>query len=556
MKTGSAPKAGGKGSTWLSFDAARAFVRALQLGSAKEWKEYRKSGKRPSNIPSGPDSIYRDSGWVSMPDWLGYKEKGTTKGGTLPFEDARAIARALKLGSVKEWKEYSKSDKRPSNIPGNPPVTYRDDGWVSWPDWLGYAKKMMTKGGALPFEEARAFGRALKLGGEKEWYEYRKSDESPSNIPGNPAKVYRDDGWISWPDWLGYGGQSGGANYSCSVARQLRLEAFQRDVARGGALTDTERASAAAAGVTFHLHGHLFPCAQEIYTRLQRIKIADDAPRDIVIESIESLDITTANEYCCLFMLNSEGHTPVALRLFITDEPDAAIFDLDRGSDGDGASSSASSSSASSSSSSASSSSSPRKKRARGGDDEGDGSSDGDGASSSATSSSPSSSSTSKLPPPVRALSENRTRALPSEGGAHEGGEWPGEGGGGAMHTWKKQRVTKLKRLRKHGTVDDEDDDEEGDLTDSTVNGHRSAKLFRDADADDGDGGATDDEVGAKRRRKTKASPVEPVVSEYELGRRAKIKGNNKFLVSGRLLFPPMDALEDDEHPWWYKTAH
>ena len=42
-----------------------------------------------------------------------------------------------------------------------------------------------------------------------------------------------------------------------------------------------------------------------------------------------------------------------------------------------------------------------------------------------------------------------------------------------------------------------------------------------------------------KRRRKTKAAPVEPVLSEYELGRRAKIKRNNKFLVSVGLLFPP-----------------
>ena len=58
-----------------------------------------------------------------------------------------------------------------------------------------------------------------------------------------------------------------------------------------------------------------------------------------------------------------------------------------------------------------------------------------------------------------------------------------------------------------------------------------------------------------KRRRKTKAAPVEPVLSEYELGRRAKIKRNNKFLVSVGLLFPPKEALEDDEHPWWYMTA-
>ena len=54
----------------------------------------------------------------------------------------------------------------------------------------------------------------------------------------------------------------------------------------------------------------------------------------------------------------------------------------------------------------------------------------------------------------------------------------------------------------------------------------------------------------------TKAAPVdEPVLSEYELGRRAKIKRNNKFLVSVGLLFPPQEALEDDEHPWWYMTA-
>ena len=42
-----------------------------------------------------------------------------------------------------------------------------------------------------------------------------------------------------------------------------------------------------------------------------------------------------------------------------------------------------------------------------------------------------------------------------------------------------------------------------------------------------------------KQRRKTKAAPVEPILSEYELGRRAKIKRNNKFLVSVGLLFPP-----------------
>ena len=52
-----------------------------------------------------------------------------------------------------------------------------------------------------------------------------------------------------------------------------------------------------------------------------------------------------------------------------------------------------------------------------------------------------------------------------------------------------------------------------------------------------------------KRRRKTKAAPVEPVLSEYELGRRAKIKRNNKFLVSVRLLTPPPEASRTTSTP-------
>ena len=68
-------------------------------------------------------------------------------GGALPFEAARTFARTLKLGSVKEWQEYSKSGKRPSNIPSAPDKMYRDAGWVSYPNWLGYEgqKKLVIK---------------------------------------------------------------------------------------------------------------------------------------------------------------------------------------------------------------------------------------------------------------------------------------------------------------------------------------------------------------------------------------------------------------------------
>ena len=57
-------------------------VRDLKLNSIKEWKEWSKSGQRPANIPSHPDQVYRDAGWVNTADWLGYdwKQKLAARG--------------------------------------------------------------------------------------------------------------------------------------------------------------------------------------------------------------------------------------------------------------------------------------------------------------------------------------------------------------------------------------------------------------------------------------------------------------------------------------------
>ena len=126
----------------------------------------------------------------------------------LPFAMARAIVRKVTLKNQKEWWAWSKSGQRPSNIPANPHVTYRDDGWISWPDWLGYEGVTQHKD-MLSFAVARAIVQELKLKGQKEWEAWSKSGQRPSNIPSCPHKVYRDDGWISTADWLGYGSAGG-----------------------------------------------------------------------------------------------------------------------------------------------------------------------------------------------------------------------------------------------------------------------------------------------------------------------------------------------------------
>jgi hypothetical protein len=57
-------------SDFLPFEEAREFARNLKLNGDKDWKKWCKSGKKPDDIPSAPNIIYKDSGWVSWGDWL------------------------------------------------------------------------------------------------------------------------------------------------------------------------------------------------------------------------------------------------------------------------------------------------------------------------------------------------------------------------------------------------------------------------------------------------------------------------------------------------------
>ena len=60
------------------------------------------------------------------------------------------------------------------------------------------------------FEEARKFARALGLKNEKEWRKYCKGElagkvAKPEDIPADPRKPYKTQGWQGMGDWLGTG---------------------------------------------------------------------------------------------------------------------------------------------------------------------------------------------------------------------------------------------------------------------------------------------------------------------------------------------------------------
>ena len=115
---------------WRTFEAARAFVHALQLKSRPAWREYCDSGNKPADIPFNPDTVYATEGWLGYGDWLGTGRIADHLREYRSFKKARAFVRSLSLKSSVEWTTYCTSRKKPADIPAHPNGTYAHDGWA------------------------------------------------------------------------------------------------------------------------------------------------------------------------------------------------------------------------------------------------------------------------------------------------------------------------------------------------------------------------------------------------------------------------------------------
>jgi len=129
------------------------------------------------------------------------------------FDKARDWAHSLGLTSWAEWRAFKRGEFArtlgtiPHDIPRTPDKVYESDGWVDYPDFMGYRSH---KNFSCSYEQARKFARSLKLNSAKHWRQYFKGQLDndlppfPNDMPKNPHIVYRDKGWINWQDFLGY----------------------------------------------------------------------------------------------------------------------------------------------------------------------------------------------------------------------------------------------------------------------------------------------------------------------------------------------------------------
>lgn len=122
----------------------------------------------------------------------------------ISYEEAKNIAKTFGIKSRQEWNEYSKTEQfKNVNLPKQPDLVYKTQGWISWSDFLGAGNFSTKKSEFLTYEEAKKQMRELNLNSVSDWRMYTKSENFRNNMSKSPEQLYKNNGWISWKDFLG-----------------------------------------------------------------------------------------------------------------------------------------------------------------------------------------------------------------------------------------------------------------------------------------------------------------------------------------------------------------
>jgi len=175
-----------------TFNDARKYAQSLNLKGRTDWFEFCKSGKRPLDIPSNPQNLYKKQ-WKGWGDWFGTGTIATTQRKFRSFDEARSFTRKLKIKSKTNWGKFCKSGNLPTDIPVLPSRTYKTE-WKGWGDWFGTGTIAPFNREYLPLKEAKKvyqkIAKKYGLKGGNDWLEFIKTHEIPSEIPKIPWHVY------------------------------------------------------------------------------------------------------------------------------------------------------------------------------------------------------------------------------------------------------------------------------------------------------------------------------------------------------------------------------
>ena len=166
-----------------------------EIDSEKKWREYFKLNNH-LNIPKRPDFVFKNNGWVSWGNFFNTKNIKSNKH-AISYNDLKKIAHKNKFDNIRNWYVYA----RTNNLPVNPQLTYKNNGWISWDDFLGSTYTRVKNEIFYSYDECKKILSRYHLNSTT-FNEYIKLNK-PTGIPKNPSTYFRRRGvWLGWKDFL------------------------------------------------------------------------------------------------------------------------------------------------------------------------------------------------------------------------------------------------------------------------------------------------------------------------------------------------------------------
>jgi hypothetical protein len=188
---------------WRSFENAKEYIRNIGLKNQNEWFQFIKSKNLPNDIPTSPNIIYKNDGWISFGDWLGNGNIAPQLKEFCSIKEAMNFAKSKNIKTGKEWRYFSKLNNLPIEIPLRPDAVYKNNGWQNWGHFLGTGNICNRNKKYFTYVKAKKLVHKLNLKSSSEYQKEYRLGNIPSEVPFYPSQAYKNKGWENWGKFLG-----------------------------------------------------------------------------------------------------------------------------------------------------------------------------------------------------------------------------------------------------------------------------------------------------------------------------------------------------------------
>jgi hypothetical protein len=172
----------------FNYEECKEYLKNFKIKSSFDFYKKQKSCTFDILVPKRPYEYYRTKKrnvWISWEDLLTI-DKSSNFEKYLNFEDSKRLIQSLNFKNKKEFLEYFKNNKFfEMKIPSNPNKTYKYNGWISFPDWLGLKNyKNLRKIEYLSYNDCKKIikNKFPEITNGSDWRKFDKN-RLPINVP-------------------------------------------------------------------------------------------------------------------------------------------------------------------------------------------------------------------------------------------------------------------------------------------------------------------------------------------------------------------------------------